>query len=193
MRFLDLEGVRIAILATDGFEESELIEPMKHWFRAGADLDVISPGTGRIRAMRHMEKGRRVNVAHPLHQVSPDNYHALLIPGGLFSPDALRTNQEVLRFVRAFDEAHKPIATICHGPQVLISAGLVKGRHLTGWKSIRTDIENAGGTYHDDAVVKDDNWISSRSPQDLPRFIEAGIDLILEHRRHAKSAGRKAG
>lgn len=189
MRLLDLEGVRIAILAADGFEESELIEPMKHWFRAGADLDVISPTPGRIRAMRHMEKGRRVNVAHPLSKVDSKTYDALLIPGGLFSPDALRTNQEVLRFVRVFDAAHKPIAAICHGPQVLISAGLVKGRSLTGWGAIRDDIENAGGTYRDEAVVRDSNWICSRSPDDLPQFIEAGIDLILDYERKMRKAG----
>lgn len=189
MRLKDLEGVRIAILAADGFEESELVTPMKHWFRHGADLDVISMNPGRIRGMRHMEKGRRVSVAHTLKDVRSEDYDALLIPGGLFSPDALRVNKDALQFVREFERARKPIATICHGPQVLISAGLVRARIMTGWGAIRPDIENAGARYIDEPVVHDDNWISSRSPADLPMFIEAGIDLFLEHQRRSRRAG----
>lgn len=188
MRLKDLEGMRIAILAADGFEESELVTPLKHWFQHGADMEIVSLHPGRIRGMRHMEKGRRVSVARTVEEAHSGDYDALLIPGGLFSPDALRADKDVLQFVREFEMARKPIATICHGPQVLISAGLVRARVMTGWGAIRADIENAGAKYINEPVVHDDNWISSRSPADLPLFIEAAIDLFLEHQRRSRRA-----
>lgn len=173
-----VKGMRVAILAADGFEQVELTKPLKALERAGAVTEVISLRKGRIQGMNLLAPGRKVKVDRLVQDADPGLYDALLLPGGHINPDLLRQSAEVRRFVQAFDQAAKPIAVICHGPWVLASAGLVSGRRLTSWPGIKDDIVNAGGSWVDEAVVRDGNWISSRSPADLPAFEQAMLELF---------------
>lgn len=168
-----LEGVRVAAIAVDGFEQVELTRPLRKLAKEGAEAEVVSLRPGSIRGMNLLSPGTKVKVDRTIFTADPDDYDALLIPGGLMNPDLLRQSRRVLDFVRAFDEADKPIAAICHGPWVLISAGLVEGRRLTSWPGIRDDVRNAGGIWENKAVVRDGNWITSRGPQDLLQFNRA--------------------
>jgi protease I len=165
-----LDGVRVAILAMDGFEQVELTRPRAALEKHGAEVEVISLHPGSIRGVHSLFQGDSVKVDRTIFTASPDRYDALLIPGGLVSPDLLRQSKRIRRFVRRFDEEGKPIAVICHGPWLLVSAGLVEGRRLTSWPGIRDDVENAGGIWENRSVVRDDNWISSRGPHDLLQF-----------------------
>jgi len=165
-----LEGVRVAILAMDGFEQLELTRPRAALEKHGAETEVISLRPGSIRGVHSLIQGDSVKVDRTIFTAKPDDYDALLIPGGLVSPDLLRQSKRVRKFVRRFDEDGKPMAIICHGPWLLISAGLVEGRRLTSWPGIRDDVENAGGIWENRSVVRDDNWISSRGPHDLLQF-----------------------
>lgn len=180
-----LEGVRIAVLAADGFEQVELTRPVKALRKAGATVEIVSLHSGSIRGVNHMAPGKKVEVDHTVLTADPAEYDGLHIPGGLMNPDSLRQSEMALDFVRAFETAGRPIATICHGPWVLISAGLVEGRRLTSWRAIRDDVVNAGAEWVDEAVVRDGNWISSRHPGDLPQFDRA----IVEH--FARALGRE--
>ena len=173
-----LRGKKIAILAGDGFEYVELSIPKAALKAAGADVDVVSLHDGRIRGMNLTEPTRTVKVDRVVDWVSVDDYDALLIVGGFIGPDLVRQSHGARTFVRAFDEAFKPIATLCHGPWVLISAGVVNGRRLASWPALRDDIMNAGGVWRDDPLVRDRNWISSRSPADLPLFVPAILELF---------------
>lgn len=173
----ELEGVRVAILAADGFEQVEVTRPMKALADHGAAVEIVSLKSGSIRGMNLLYPGKKLDVDRTIRSVDVADYDALLLPGGFISPDALRQSEAVLDFVRAFDAAEKPIAAICHGPWVLVSAGLVRGRRLTSWPGIRDDVRNAGGLWEDKAVVVDGNWVSSRSPADLARFNQA----LVEH------------
>jgi protease I len=172
-----LEGVRVAAIAMDGFEQVELTRPMKKLIGEGAEVEVISLRPGSIRGMNFLAPGGKVKVDRTIFTADAEDYDALLIPGGLQSPDLLRQSRWIRDFVREFDEADKPIATICHGPWILISAGLVQGRRLTSWPGIKDDVRNAGGMWENKSVVHDGNWISSRGPQDLLQFNRA----IVEH------------
>lgn len=174
----ELSDLRVAAIATDGFEESELTEPMNALQKAGAHVEVISPKTGTIQAFRHFDKGRTVPVDRLLHDVRPEDYDALLLPGGGLNADALRTLPEVKSFVRQFQDAGKPMAVICHAPWILVSAGLVRGRRLTSYHTIQDDIRNAGGQWLDQEVVEDDNWVTSRQPKDIPAFNKAMLELF---------------
>ena len=165
-----LSGVRVAILATDGFEQSELLEPRRALDEAGAETDVVSLKAGKIRGWNHKEWGQEIAVDETLDEVAPKDYDALLLPGGVMNPDTLRANPEAVAFVKAFFDLKKPVAAICHGPWTLIEAGGVKGRKLTSWPSLRTDITNAGGEWVDQEVVVDGNLVTSRKPDDLPAF-----------------------
>lgn len=176
-----LDGMKVAVLAADGFEQVELTRPAKALEGEGALVDVISLKPGKIRGMNLHLPGLKVKVDRVISEVAPDDYDALLIPGGFMNPDMLRQSPEVLDFVRAIAAAGKPIASICHGPWVLISAGLVEGRRFTSWPGIRDDVTNAGGVWEDSAVVRDGLFVTSRSPMDLPRFNEAVIELFAEH------------
>lgn len=180
-----LEGVRIAVLAADGFEQVELTRPVKALRKAGATVEIVSLHSGSIRGMNHMAPGKKVEVDHTVLTADPAEYDGLHIPGGLMNPDSLRQSEMALDFVRAFELAGRPIATICHGPWVLISAGLAEGRRLASWRAIRDDVVNAGAEWVDEAVVRDRNWISSRHPGDLPQFDRA----IVEH--FARALGRE--
>lgn len=173
-----LTGLRVAAIVTDGFEESELLEPMKVIEPAGADLDIISPKMGSVQGVKHDAKGKSVVVNRLLSDVDPENYDALLLPGGALNADALRELPEMKAFVRHFDGHGKPIAAICHAPWILISAGVVPGRHLTSYHTIQDDIRNAGGEWLDQEVVEDGNWVTSRQPSDLPAFNRAMLNLF---------------
>lgn len=176
----NLNGRRIAVLAADGFEKIELALPMKALQAKGAQVDIISLRAGSIRGVNLHEPASRIKVARTLDEVDPAEYDALLIPGGLMSPDLLRQSAAARDFVRAFDTARKPIASLCHGPWILASAGLVHGRTMTSWPGVRDDMVNAGAVWLDQAVVRDGNWVTSRGPQDLKPFIKAMTALFAE-------------
>lgn len=180
-----LEGFRVAILATDLFEESELIEPRKALDEAGAKTSVIAPHAGEIQAVHHDEKTLKVKVDMTLADGDPDQFDAVLLPGGAMNSDALRRDQLAQEFVRRIDQTRRPVAVICHGGWLLISARLVRGRHLTSYKTIQDDFRNAGAFWADKEVVRDRNWISSRQPSDIPRFNLEMINLFVDH--HVRS------
>jgi len=179
-----LTGKRVAILATDGFEQSELLEPLRALREHGADVDVVSPKGGQVQGFEHFDKGESVPVDVELAQADPGRYDALVIPGGLFNPDSLRVDEQALAFVRGFFEAGKPVAAICHGPWVLANAGVVEGRTLTSVPNIRRDLENAGAKWVDEEVVVDQGLVTSRTPKDLPAFCAKLVEEIDEG-RHA--------
>jgi protease I len=165
-----LTGRRVAILATDGVEQVELEEPRRALDAAGALTHLIAPKLGSIQAMNHDDKGARLPVDRSLDDARPGEYDALLLPGGVANPDRLRTDARAVQFVREFMLSEKPVAAICHGPWLLVEAGAVGGRTLTSWPSLKTDIVNAGGVWVDQAVLVDDNLVTSRKPADLPGF-----------------------
>src|SRR3954471_16840425 len=170
-----LAGRRIAVLAADGFERVELTVPMRALQLAGAKVDVISLRHGRIRGVNLPMPATRVGVDKTIAEADPADYDGLLVPGGFINPDLLRQSAEARQFVRAFASSNKPIATLCHGPWVLASAGLLDGRTLTSWPGIRDDLVNSGATWLDREVVKDGNLITSRGPQDLKPFVQEVI------------------
>lgn len=183
-----LSGMRVAVLAADGFEQVEVTRPRKALEKEGAMVDIVSLRSGKILGMNLLVPGKRVRVDHKVDEVSANDYDALLLPGGFINPDALRQSEDALEFVRAFSRAGKPIAAICHGPWVLISAGLATGRRLTSWPGIRDDVTNAGGIWEDAPVVRDNTWVTSRGPHDLPQFHEAMIELFAEQEIPARPA-----
>ncbi|MCH7629969.1 MULTISPECIES: type 1 glutamine amidotransferase domain-containing protein [Novosphingobium] len=169
---------RVLILATDGFEQSELIEPKKLLEAAGYETVVASPKVGEIRGWNHGEWGKSVPVDADIEDVSADDFDALLLPGGQMNPDVLRMDERAIALVEEFDDLGKPIAAICHGPWLLVEADIIDGRTVTGWPSIRTDLENAGADVVDEEVAIDDNLITSRKPDDIPAFTQALIDAL---------------
>ncbi len=173
-----LSGRRVAILATDGFEQTELEQPRQALVTAGATVDLISPKGGEIQGMHHHEKGDRLKVDRKLSEVSASDYDALVLPGGVANPDALRTCREAVRFVRDFLDADKPVGAICHAPWLLIEADAVRGRTLTSYPSLRTDIQNAGGTWIDKEVQVDQRLVTSRKPSDLPAFCARLVSIV---------------
>jgi len=181
----DLTGFRVAVLATNGFEESELTEPVKALQDAGADVTIISLKEGDIQGVQHDEKGKKVRVDRLISEVSADEFDAVQLPGGALNADTMRAVPEVLAFLRNMEQAKKPIAAICHAPWELISAELVRGRTLTSYHTIRDDIINAGGIWFDQEVVEDGNWVTSRQPSDIPAFNEAMLRLFANSLAHA--------
>lgn len=159
-----LKGKKVAILAADMFERVELEEPRKALEDAGADVEVVSIHDGEIKGFDHFEPANTVQVDHTVDEVSPDDYDALLVPGGVGNPDQLRGDENAVSFVRGFDAAGKPMAVICHGPWVLVESGVVRGRRVTSWPTLETDIRNAGGEWTDEEVVVDGNIVTSRGP-----------------------------
>ena len=174
----DLTGKTVAILATDGFEQAELLEPQKALTAAGATVDIVSLKTGPIQGFDHIKPGEVVEATKALDAVQPGAYDALMLPGGANNPDALRVEPAVQAFVKAFFDAEKPVGVICHAPWILIDAGVVEGRTLTSYKTIRTDLKNAGATVLDQEVVVDGNLITSRDPNDLPAFCAKLVEAI---------------
>ena len=175
-----LTDKNIAILATDGFEQSELEEPLKALQEAGATVSIVSPKKGQIQGMRHAEKGDLFDVDIPLRHAHEQDFDALVLPGGLMNPDSLRSTPEAVAWVREFGRAGKPIGAICHGPWLLIEAGLVNNRRLTSWPAIQTDVKNAGGIWLDEEVVVDHGIVTSRKPADIPAFNAKVIEEICE-------------
>jgi len=172
----ELTNFRVAVLATDGFEESELTEPVKALKDAGAEVTIVSLKPGHIQGVRHdLDKTVKVKVDRALHNARAEDFDALHLPGGTVNADSMRMVPEVQAFLRAMQESGKPIAAICHAPWELVSARLVPGRTLTSYHSIQDDIRNAGGSWVDREVVEDGNWVTSRQPGDLPAFIQAMI------------------
>lgn len=176
----ELRGKKVAILATDGFEQSELLEPRKALNEAGAETKIISPKDDFIKGWAEKEWGESVKVDMPLKNASCDDFDALMLPGGVMNPDKLRMIPEAVEFVRAFYEAGKPIAAICHGPQILIDADVVRGRKLTSYPSIKNDLMNAGAEWYDKVVVTDQGLVTSRRPDDIPEFNKKMIEEFGE-------------
>lgn len=179
-RETSLNNKRVAILATHGFEESELLEPRDALLKAGAFVDLISLEAGAIKSWKDGNWGDALQVDRTVADVTVDDYDALLLPGGVMNPDKLRTDKDAVAFVRAFIDQHKPVAAICHGPWLLAEAGVLKGRKVTSYPSIRTDLTNAGAEWVDQEVVVDNGLVTSRSPKDLPAFNAKMVEEIAE-------------
>lgn len=179
-----LTGKRIALLATDGFEDSELEHPMGMIRDAGAEVEVISLEDGEITG----KNGATVDVDALVADVSVDDYDGLLLPGGVVNPDTLRVNKAAVEFVREFFKQHKPVAAICHAPWILIEAGVVEGRTLTSWPSLKTDLENAGANWVDEEVVVDEGLVTSRKPDDMPAFCHKAIEEFSEGKHSEQTA-----
>jgi len=165
-----LKGKKVAILAADMFERVELEEPRKALEDAGADVEVVSIHDGEIKGFDHFDPANSVQVDHTVEQASAEDYDALLIPGGVGNPDQLRGDENAVSFVQQFHQAGKPMAVICHGPWVLVESGVVRGKRVTSWPTLETDIRNAGGEWVDQEVVVDGNIVTSRKPDDIPAF-----------------------
>lgn len=185
-----LNGIRVAILATDGFEQVELTEPRKALHQAGATTEVVSPKEGKVRGWKFKDWGDEVLVEQALDDADPKDYDALLLPGGVINPDALRMQPKAVAFVKAFFDSDKPVAAICHGPWTVLEAGAARGRRLTSWPSLKTDLKNAGANWVDEEVVQDGNLITSRKPDDIPAFSREMIRMLGESR---SAAARKSG
>lgn len=180
----DLAGVRVAVLLTDGVEEPEFVKPKEALEQAGAQVTVISPKGGEIQAFQHHDKSEKYKADKSLDEVDASQFDALLLPGGALNADALRVVPKAQQFARAIDSAGKPIAVICHGPWLLVSTGLVRGRNVTSYHTIQDDLRNAGANWQDAEVLVDRNWVSSRKPDDIPAFNREMLKLF------AKAAAR---
>src|SRR5438094_5670237 len=194
----DLTGKRVAILVDEGFEQVELIKPRKALDKVGAQTKIISPQEGEVRGWNMKRWGKSVAVDVPLSSADPNSFDALLLPGGVMNPDKLRMNPKAVQFVRAFFDAGKPIAAICHGPWTLVEADVVRGCTLTSWPSLQTDIRNAGGNWVDQQVVTDNGLVTSRKPADIPAFNNKMIEEFGEgqhdgRRMHGRTGAEMAG
>jgi len=182
----DLTGKKVAILVDEGFEQVELIKPRKALDRLGAQTQVVSPQEGEVRGWNVKRWGKSVAVDVPLHTADPSAFDALLLPGGVMNPDKLRMNPKAVEFVKHFIDARKPVAAICHGPWTLVEAGAVRGRTLTSWPSLQTDIRNAGGNWVDEEVVTDRGIVTSRKPDDIRAFNKKMIEEFAEGERASR-------
>jgi protease I len=180
-----LEGRRIAVLATDGFEQAELVKPVEGLRAEGAKVEVISPNTGEIQGYNHQDKGDKTRVDRALAEAKPADYDALVLPGGVINPDALRLEPKAIAFIRDFVQSGKPISAVCHGPWTLIDAGGVNGRKVTSWPSLKVDLTNAGANWVDEEVVVDGPLVTSRKPDDLPAFVAKTVEVVAAVRKQA--------
>jgi len=178
----NLNAKRVAILVADGFEQVELTEPRKALDESGAQTEIVSPAHGKVKGWQHTEWGDQFPVDVPLDSANPGNYDALLLPGGVMNPDKLRMNPKAVQFVKHFWDAGKPIAAICHGPWMLAETGIARGRRVTSYPSIKTDLINAGAQWIDEEVVTDDGLVTSRKPDDIPAFNRKMIEEFAEGR-----------
>ena len=186
-----LTGKKVAILVADGFEQVELTEPKQALEKAGAVAEIVSPSNGKVKGWNHRDWGTEFPIDTELNSAKPDRYDALLLPGGVMNPDKLRMNPKAVDFVKSFLRSNKPIASICHGPWMLIEAGAVRGRTLTSWPSLKTDIENAGGKWVDQEVVTDAGIVTSRKPDDIPAFNQKMIEEFAKGVQQPKPGGSK--
>ena len=175
-----LDGRKVAVLATDGFEQVELTKPVEALKAEGAQVDVIAPKPGEIQGFNHHDKGQTVAVDRELSQADAASYDAIVLPGGVINPDALRLEPKAIEFIRSFAQAGKPIAAICHGPWTLINAEAVEGRRMTSWPSLEADLRNAGAEWVDQEVVVDKGLVTSRKPDDLPAFCAKMVEEFAE-------------
>ena len=180
-----ITGKKVAILVAEGFEQSEMVKPRQALEQAGANTAIVSPAKGEVQGWNHFDKGDRFQVDLPLEQAQAEDFDALLLPGGVANPDQLRVQPKAVQFVKRFVDAGKPVGVICHGPWTLIEAGAVKGRTMTSWPSLKTDLTNAGAKWVDQEVVTDRGIVSSRKPADIPAFSRKLIEEIAEG-RHAR-------
>ncbi len=183
-----LTGRKIAILVADGFEQVELLEPRKALMDAGAEVVIVSPKDDRVRGWNHTEWGKEVDVDVRLNEAKPEDFDALQLPGGVINPDKLRMDRSAVRFVKAFFDANKPVAAICHGPWTIIETGNVKGRRMTSWPSLKTDLIYAGAEWVDEEVVVDENLVTSRKPEDIPAFNREMIKLFAQQNKKNEKA-----
>jgi protease I len=183
----ELQGKKVAFIATEGVEQVELTEPWKAVEQAGAQPELISIEDGDVQAWNHFDKGDTFKVDRTIEEAQPDEYDALVLPGGVANPDQLRADENVVSFIRTFAQSGKPIGVICHGPWTLIEAGVVQGRKLTSWPTLQTDLRNAGAEWVDEEVVVDQGLVSSRKPDDLPAFNAKIVEEFAEG-RHEESA-----
>lgn len=188
----ELRGKRVAALVDNGFEQVELTEPKKALEAAGATVDVVSPQRGKVKGWQHTKWGDEVPVDRQLDAARADDYDALLLPGGQMNPDNLRINEAAIRFIKSFVDSGKPIAAICHGPWTLIEAGAVRGRRMTSWPSLATDLRNAGARWVDETCVVDNGLVTSRKPDDLPAFNQKMIEEFAEGRHDRGKGSREA-
>ena len=191
-RQANLSGKRVAFLMTDGVEESEFVRPREAVESAGGKPEVVSLRAGSVQGMRHTDKGSRFQVDVAVADADPAQYDALVLPGGVANPDRLRTDARAVEFVRAFFAAGKPVAAICHGPWMLVEADVVRGRTVTSWPSLRTDLVNAGATWVDEMVHVDAGLVTSRNPDDLPAFCAKLVEEIAEGSHARQPAGTGA-
>ncbi|MEO8440077.1 MAG: type 1 glutamine amidotransferase domain-containing protein [Spartobacteria bacterium] len=187
----ELKGKKVAILVADFFEQVELTKPRKALEEAGAEVTIVSPDSGKIRGMNHADKGDEFEVDVALDKANPKDYDALMIPGGTMNPDTLRSNEAALEFTRHFFQTGKPVAAICHGPWVLVDAGVARDRTVTSWPAIQTDLKNAGATWVDEEVVVDNGLVTSRKPDDIPAFNKKMIEEFAEGKH--LTAGTRPG
>jgi protease I len=183
-----LNGKRVAILVEDGFEQVELTSPKQALEEAGATTQIISPKSGKVKGWAHTKWGDEFPVDVAIEQANANNFDALLLPGGVMNPDKLRTNQQAVQFVRSFFDQQKPVASICHGPWILAEADVLRGRKVTSYNSIKTDLKNAGANWVDQEVVVDQGLVTSRNPDDLPAFNRKMIEEIAEGKHEAQRA-----
>jgi protease I len=188
----ELNGKRVAILATDMFEQVELVGPQKALDYAGAETEIVSLKAGEIQGFNHYDKADRFPVDKTVEDVSVDDYDALLLPGGVGNPDTLRLHDDAVRFVRSFFEAGKPVGAICHAPWMLVEADVVRGRPLTSWPSLKTDVRNAGGNWQDEQVIVDNGLVTSRKPADIPAFSEKIIEEFAKGPQERQKASGRA-
>jgi protease I len=187
----ELQGKKIAFLATDGVEQVELMEPWKAVESAGGEPELLSIKPGKIQGFEHFEKGEEFRIDKHVSQADPDDYEGLVLPGGVANPDFLRADEDAVRFVKSFFETGKPVGVICHGPWTLVEADVVRGRKITSWPSLKTDIRNAGGKWVDEEVVVDAGLVSSRKPDDLPAFCAKIVEEFAEG-EHAEQTQKTA-
>jgi protease I len=180
-----LHGLKVAILVADGFEQVELVEPREALDQAGADTQVVSPNRERVRGWNFTDWGDEIAVDVALDRARPEDFDALLLPGGVMNPDTLRMQPPAVEFVRAFFDSGKPVAVICHGPWTVIETGAARGRRIASWPSLKTDLRNAGAEWVDQPMVLDRNLVSSRRPDDIPEFNRGMIDLFSQAATHA--------
>ncbi len=188
----ELNGKRVAILVTNGFEQVEMVKPRKALDEAGAKTDLISPMKGEVQGWNHEEKGDKFRVDVDLNSADPEDYDALMLPGGVMNPDRLRMIPRAVQFTRHFFDEGKPIAAICHGPWLLVEADVVRGRRVTSWPSLKTDLRNAGAEWVDQEAVTDDGLLTSRKPDDIPAFTRKMIEEFRQGVHAHQGVGARA-